>query len=110
MKSSLKRAGIVKETITSADTQIQHVKESLTDSAENLEEAKHLLRLLSREVVSLTEKFSNEDISLVRIIAKKLQGNTEKAATGALSLQSKIAELESAIDLAIQVYKSRRTN
>jgi GAF domain-containing protein len=110
MKSSLKRAGLVKETIASADTQIQHVKESLTDSAENLEEAKHLLRLLSREVVSLTEKFSNEDISLVRIIAKKLQGNTEKATTGALSLQSKIAELESAIDLAIQVYKSRRTN
>jgi GAF domain-containing protein len=110
MKSSLKRAGLVKETIVTADTQMQHVKESLTSSTETLEEAKHLMRLLSHEILSLTEKFSNEDINLVRIIAKKLQGNTEKATTGALSLQSKIAELETAIDSAIQVYKSRRNN
>lgn len=110
MKSSLKRAGLVKETIVTADTQMQHVKDSLTNSVETLEETKHLMRLLSHEVLSLTEKLATEDINLVRIIAKKLQGNTEKATTGALSLQSNIAELETAIDSAIQVYKSRRNN
>jgi GAF domain-containing protein len=108
MKSSLKRAGIVKDTIVNADTQLQHVKESLTTSVETLDEAKHLMRLLSNEVISLTEKFSPEDLNLVRIIAKKLQGNTEKATTGALSLQSNIAELETAIDSAIKVYKTSR--
>jgi GAF domain-containing protein len=110
MKSSLKRAGLVKDTITTADTQMQHVKDCLNSSVETLEETKHLMRLLSHEVLSLTEKLSNEDINLVRIIAKKLQGNTEKATTGALSLQTNIAELETAIDSAIQMYKSRRNN
>jgi GAF domain-containing protein len=110
MKSSLKRAGLVKETITNADTQIQHVKESLTTSVQTLDEAKHLMRLLSHEVVSLTQKFSSEDINLIRIIAKKLQSNTESATMGTLSLQSNIAELETAIDSAIKVYRSRKYN
>jgi GAF domain-containing protein len=110
MKSSLKRAGMVKETIATADTQIQHVKESLTNSVQTLDEAKHLMRLLSHEVISLTEKFSSEDINLIRIIAKKLQRNTETATVGTLSLQSNIAELETAIDSAIKVYKSRKYN
>ncbi len=110
MKSSLKRAGIVKDTIVTADTQLQYVKESLTTSVETLDEAKHLMRLLSNEVISLTEKFSPEDLNLVRIIAKKLQGNTEKATTGTLSLQSNIAELETAIDSAVKLYQSRKTN
>jgi GAF domain-containing protein len=110
MRSSLKRAGMVKETITTADTQIQHVKESLTNSVQTLDEAKHLMRLLSHEVISLTEKFSSEDINLIRIIAKKLQSNTETATVGTLSLQSNIAELETAIDSAIKVYKSRSYN
>jgi GAF domain-containing protein len=110
MKSSLKRAGMVKETIATADTQIQQVKESLTNSVQTLDEAKHLMRLLSHEVISLTEKFSSEDINLIRIIAKKLQSNTETATVGSLSLQSNIAELETAIDSAIKVYKSRKYN
>jgi GAF domain-containing protein len=110
MKSSLKRAGLVKDTITNADTQIQHVKESLTTSVQTLDEAKHLMRLLSHEVVSLTQKFSSEDINLIRIIAKKLQSNTESATMGTMSLQSNIAELETAIDSAIKVYKSRKYN
>jgi GAF domain-containing protein len=107
MRSSIKRAGVVKETIATADTQIQHVKESLTSSVQNLDEAKHLMRLLSHEVISLTEKFSSEDINLIRIIAKKLQSNTDTAAVGTLSLQSDIAELETVLDLATRVYKSR---
>ena len=110
MKSSLKRAGIVKETITTADTQIQSVKESLVSSVENIEEAKHLMRLLSHEVVALTKKFSTEDINLIRIIAKKLQNNTEVATVGSHSLQSKITDLETAINSANQVYKSRSSN
>jgi GAF domain-containing protein len=107
MKSSLKRAGIVKDTITTADTQIQSVKESLVSSVENIAEAKHLMRLLSHEVVALTEKFSTEDINLIRIIAKKLQNNTEVATVSSHLLQSKITDLETAIDSANQVYKSR---
>lgn len=110
MKSSLKRAGLVKETIANADTQIQHVKESLTNSVQNLDEAKHLMRLLRHEVITLTEKFSGEDINLIRIIAKKLQSNTDTATVGTLSLQSNVAELETAIDSAIKVYKSRTYN
>jgi GAF domain-containing protein len=110
MKSSLKRAGIVKETIASADTQIQHVKESLTNSVQTLDEAKHLMRLLSHEVITLTQKFSSEDINLIRIIAKKLQSNTDTATVGTLSLQSNIADLETALDSAIKVYKSRTYN
>jgi GAF domain-containing protein len=108
MRSSLKRAGIVKETITTANTQIQGVKESLVGTVENIDEAKHLMRLLSREVVTLTEKLSSEDVNLIRIIAKKLQHNTETAMAGSHSLQSKITNLETAIDSANQVYKSRQ--
>lgn len=110
LKSSLKRAGMVKETIASADTQIRHVKESLTNSVQNLDEAKHLMRLLSHEVITLTQKFSSEDINLIRIIAKKLQSNTDTATVGTLSLQSNIAELETALDSAIKAYKSRKYN
>jgi GAF domain-containing protein len=110
MKSSLKRAGLVKETISTADTQIQNVKESLTNSVQTLDEAKHLMRLLSHEVISLTEKFSSEDVNLIRIIAKKLQSNTETARVDTLSLQSNIAELETAIDSATKVYQSRKYN
>ncbi len=108
MKSSLKRAGIVKTTITTANTQIQAVKESLIGSVENIDEAKHLMRLLSREVVVLTEKLSSEEVKLIRIIAKKLQHNTETAVAGTHSLQSKVTDLETAIDSANQVYKSRQ--
>ena len=107
MKSSLKRAGIVKETITTANTQIQDVKESLIGSVENIDEAKHLMRLLSREVVTLTEILSSEEVNLIRIIAKKLQHNTETAISGAQSLQSKITDLETAIVAADRIYKSR---
>jgi GAF domain-containing protein len=110
MKSSLKRAGIVKDTITTANTQIQDVKESLIGSVENIDEAKHLMRLLSREVVTLTEILSSEEVKLIRIIAKKLQHNTETAISGTHSLQSKITDLETAIDSANQVYKSRQHN
>lgn len=108
MKSSLKRAGIVKETITTANTQIQDVKESLIGSVENIDEAKHLMRLLSREVVTLTEILSSEEVKLIRIIAKKLQTNTDVATVSSHSLQSKITALETAIDSANQVYKSRQ--
>jgi GAF domain-containing protein len=107
MKSSLKRAGIVKETITTANTQIHSVQESLINSVKNIDEAKRLMRLLSREVVTLTEKLSSEDVNLIRIIAKKLQHNTETAIASAQSLQSKITDLETAIVAANQVYKSR---
>ena len=110
MKSSLKRAGIVKETITTANTQIQDVKESLIGSVENIDEAKHLMRLLSREVVTLTEKLSSEEVKLIRIIAKKLQHNTETAISGTQSLQSKITDLETAIVAADRIYKSRQHN
>ncbi len=110
MKSSLKRAGMVKETIATADTQMHQVKESLTGSIQTLDEAKHLMRLLSHEVVLLTDRFSSEDINLVRIIAKKLQGNTEAATAKTVLLQSELANLETTIDSAIQVYKSRRAN
>jgi methyl-accepting chemotaxis protein PixJ len=110
MKSSLKRAGIVKDTITTANTQIQDVKESLSGSVENIEEAKHLTRLLSHEVVTLTEKLSSEDINPIRIIAKKLQNNTEVATVSSHLLQSKITDLETAIDSADRVYKSRQYN
>jgi GAF domain-containing protein len=106
-KSSLKRANMVKETIVTADTQMQQVKGSLTNSIQTLEEAKHLLRLLSHEVNALTDKLSSEDINLVRIIAKKLQGNAEIASTGTNLLQFEISELETVINSAIQVYKSR---
>lgn len=108
MKSSLKRAGIVKETITTANTQIQDVKESLIGSVENIDEAKHLMRLLSREVVTLTEILSSEEVKLIRIIAKKLQTNTDVATVSSHSLQSKITALETAINSANQVYKSRQ--
>jgi GAF domain-containing protein len=107
MKSSLKRAGIVKATITTANTQIQAVKESLIGSVENIDEAKHLMRLLSREVVTLTEILSSEEVKLIRIIAKKLQHNTETAVSGTHSLQSKITDLETAIVAADRIYKSR---
>ena len=110
MRSSLKRAGAVKETISTADTQVQHVKESLTTSIQTLDEAKHLMRLLSHEVVSLTEKLSSEDINLVRIITKKLQANAEVAASGTLSIQSEVKELETVVHSAIQLYKSRRAS
>jgi GAF domain-containing protein len=110
MRSSLKRAGVVKETISSADTQVQHVKESLSNSIHTLDEAKHLMRLLSHEVVSLTDKLSSEDINLVRIITKKLQANTELASYGTMSLQSEVEELETVVNSAIQLYKSRRSN
>ncbi len=110
MKSSLKRAGIVKATIITANTQIQAVKESLIGSVENIDEAKHLMRLLSREVVTLTEILSSEEVKLIRIIAKKLQHNTETAVSSTHSLQSKITDLETAIDSADRVYKSRQHN
>jgi GAF domain-containing protein len=110
MRSSLKRAGVVKETISSADTQVQQVKETLNNSIQTLDEAKHLMRLLSHEVVTLTEKLSSEDINLVRIITKKLQANTELAAHGTMSLQSEVQELETVVNSAIQMYKSRRLN
>ena len=110
MRSSLKRAGAVKETISTADTQVQQVKESLTSSIQTLDEAKHLMRLLSHEVVSLTEKLSSEDINLVRIITKKLQANAEVATSGTLSLQSEVKELETVVHSAIQLYKSRRAS
>ncbi len=108
MKSSLRRAGIVKETITTADTQIQNVKESLISSAKNTDEAKHLMRLLSHEVITLTEKLSSEEVKLIQIIAKKLHNNTEATIVDSQSLQSKITDLETAINSANQVYKSRR--
>jgi GAF domain-containing protein len=110
MKSSLKRAGVVKETISTADTQVQHVKESLTNSSQTLDEAKHLMRLLSHEVVSLTDKLSSEDINLVRIITKKLQANAEIATHSNLSLQTEVTQLETVVNSAIQMYKSRKNN
>jgi GAF domain-containing protein len=110
MKSSLKRASMVKETITHSDTQMQHVKVALSNSVQTLEEAKHLMRLLNHEVASLIDKFAGEEIDLVRIITKKLQNNAEVATTGTLSLKSEIAALETAIDSSIQVYKSRRAS
>jgi GAF domain-containing protein len=110
MRASLKRAGAVKDTINTADTQVQHVKESVTNSIQTLDEAKHLMRLLSHEVVSLTDKLSSEDINLVRIITKKLQANAEVATNGTISLQSEIKQLETVVNSAIQLYKSRKSN
>lgn len=106
MKSSLKRASFVKETITDADTKIQQVKQSIADSVQTSGEVKHLMRLLNREISSLTTKLSDEDINLVRIITKKLQANAETATEVNSSLQHKIEELSAAIDSGIQVYGS----
>lgn len=110
MKSSVKRAGIVKETIVIADNHMQEVKESLTSSVEAIDEAKELMQLLGDEVDSLANKCSPEDLTLIRTIAKKLRTNTDKANSGAISLQSNVAELETAIDSAIKIYQSRRMN
>jgi GAF domain-containing protein len=110
MRSSLKRAGAVKNSINHADTQVQQVKESVTNSMQTLDEAKHLMRLLSREVVTLTEKLSSEDINLVRIITKKLQANAEVATSGTISLQSEVKELETVVNSAIKLYRSRAIN
>jgi GAF domain-containing protein len=107
MKSSLKRAGVVKDTISSADGQVQQVKESLSNSIQTIDEAKHLMRLLSHEVVSLTDKLSSDDLNLVRIITKKLQANAELATNSTLSLQSEVTQLETVVNSAIQMYKSR---
>ena len=110
MRSSINRAGAVKDSIDNADTQVQHVKESVINSIQTLDEAKHLMRLLSHEVGSLTDKLSSEDINLVRIITKKLQANAEIATSGTISLQSEVKELETVVNSAIQLYKSRRAN
>jgi hypothetical protein len=58
--------------------------------------------------VTLTEILSSEEVKLIRIIAKKLQTNTDVATVSSHSLQSKITALETAIDSANQVYKSRQ--
>jgi GAF domain-containing protein len=108
MKSSVKRAGIVKETIAIADNHIQDVKESLTSSVEAIYEAKELMQMLGDEVDLLANKCASEDLTLIRTIAKKLRTNTDKANSGAISLQSNVAELETAIDSAIKIYRSRR--
>jgi GAF domain-containing protein len=110
MKSSLKRAGAVKETISTADTQVQQVKESLGNSIQTIDEAKHLMRLLSHEVISLTDKLSGDDLNLVRIITKKLQANAELATNSTLSLQSEVTQLETVVNSAIQMYKSRKAS
>ena len=110
MKISLKRASLVKETITNADSKIQQVKQSLNYSIQTSDETKHLMRLLSREVVSLTDKLSVEDINLARIITKKLQANTETATAVTTSLQDSMKELATVIDSGIQAYKSRPNN
>ena len=107
MKSSLRRASMVKQTIANADYKIQEVKQSLAESAQTSGETKHLMRLLGQEVVSLTNKVSSEDINLARIITKKLQANTETATAVATSIQDKIEELSTEIDSGIRVYKSR---
>ncbi len=110
MKISLKRAGLVKETIASADSKIQQVKQSLNHSIQTSDETKHLMRLLNREILSLTDKLSVEDINLARIITKKLQANTETATAATTSLQDRMTELSTVIDSGIQVYKSRPSN
>ena len=110
MKISLKRASLVKETIANADSKIQQVKRSLDDSIQTSDETKHLMRLLSREVISLTDKLSVEDINLARIITKKLQANTETATAVTTSLQDRMAELSTVIDSGIQIYQSRPNN
>jgi GAF domain-containing protein len=110
MRSSLRRAGAVKDKISTANLQVQQVKESVTNSIHTLDEAKHLMRLLSHEVISLTDKLSSEDINLVRIITKKLQANAEIATNGAISLQSEVQELATVVASAVQLYKSRRAN
>jgi GAF domain-containing protein len=110
MKISLKRASLVKETIANADSKIQQVKQSLHDSVQTSDETKHLMRLLSREVITLTDKLSVEDINLARIITKKLQANTETATAVTNSLQDKMTELSTVIDSGVQAYKSRPNN
>lgn len=109
-KISLKRASLVKETIANADSKIQQVKQSLHDSVQTSDETKHLMRLLSREVITLTDKLSVEDINLARIITKKLQANTETATAVTNSLQDKMTELSTVIDSGVQAYKSRPNN
>ncbi len=109
MKSSLKRASLVKDAIASADSKLQQVKQSLADSVQTSGEVKHLMRLLDREVSSLTTKLSDEDINLARIITKKLQVNTAAVTAVNTSLQDKIDELSTVIDSGIQVYKSRKS-
>jgi GAF domain-containing protein len=109
MKSSLKRASRVKDAIANADTKIQQVKQSLADSVQTSGEVKHLMRLLDREVSSLTTKVSDADLNLARIITKKLQANAETANAVTNSLQDKIDELSTVIDSGINVYKSRKS-
>jgi GAF domain-containing protein len=109
MKSSLKRASKVKDAIATADTKIQQVKQSLADSVQTSGEVKHLMRLLDREVTSLTTKVSDADLNLARIITKKLQANAETANAVTNSLQDKIDELSTVIDSGIKVYKSRKS-
>ena len=109
MKSSLKRASRVKDAISSADTKIQQVKQSLADSVQTSGEVKHLMRLLDREVTSLNTKVSDADLNLARIITKKLQANAETANAVTNSLQHKIDELSTVIDSGIKVYKSRKS-
>lgn len=108
MKSSLKKANRVKDAISSADTKIQQIKQSLADSAQTSGEVKHLMRLLDREVTSLKTKVSDEDLNLARIITKKLQANAETANAVNNSLQDKIEELSTAIDSGTKLYKSRK--
>jgi GAF domain-containing protein len=108
MKSSLKRARRVKDAISSADTKIQQIKQSLADSVQTSGEVNHLMRLLDREVTSLKTKVSDEDLNLARIITKKLQANAETANAVNTSLQDKIEELSTTIDSGNQVYKSRK--
>ncbi len=109
MKSSLKRASRVKDAISSADTKIQQVKQSLADSVQTSGEVRHLMRLLDREVSSLTTKVSDADLNLARIITKKLQANADTATAVTTSLQDRIDELSTVIDSGIQVYKSRKS-
>jgi GAF domain-containing protein len=110
MRSSLKRAGAVKNSINHADTQVQQVKESVSNSMQTLDESRHLMRLLSREVITLTEKLSSEDINLVRIITKKLEANAEVATSSTILLQSEVKELETVVNSAIRLYRSRAIN
>ncbi len=109
MKSSLKRASLVKESMADADTKIQQLKQSLADSMQTSGEVNHLTRLLNREVKSIATKLADEDINLVRIIAKKLQANAETATTVTANLQDKIDELSSAIDSGVRAYKPRKS-
>jgi hypothetical protein len=67
------------------------------------------MRLLDREVSSLTTKVSDEDLNLARIITRKLQANAETANAVNNLLQDKIDELSTVIDSGIEVYKSRKS-